>query len=74
MSLEYRAIRSCFHNRQHYRAGDPFFATAQQVKDKSVPRHFVPLEKYSIEAVKAAQKADRTQRRVNIHPERAASL
>lgn len=66
---EYRAIRPCYHGRKFYKVGDILFAT----KDEKVPRHFVPSPTFSPQAVKAAEEADRVEKRVNIKAQKAGS-
>jgi len=66
----YLAIRKCFHNKHFYMVGDKYFPTEDELKNKSVPRHFVPPEAFSPEAVKKAE-AEEKMKRVKVKAQKA---
>ena len=68
----YRCIRKCFHGKRLYKPGDSYAPTADQLKEKSVPRHFVLKEQYSKDAVIQAEKEERL-KKVKIRAEKAAA-
>ncbi len=50
-------IKSCFHRRNFYKAGDPYEPTGQEIKDGKIPHHFVETQAYAKQVAEAKKKA-----------------
>jgi hypothetical protein len=58
----YRCIRKCYHRKRLYHPGQEYTPTADEIKDKNVPRHFVLNEQYSVKAVIQAEQEEKLKR------------
>jgi len=67
---EFRAVRPCYHKSVYYKQGDVAVFTADEVSKKMVPRHFIPAQAFSEEAVKKAE-VEEKEKKVRIRAQRA---
>lgn len=58
----YRCIRKCYHRKTLYHPGQIYTPTADELKDKTVPRHFVLNEQYSVDSVIQAEREEKLKR------------